>query len=77
MTARACAGRAPLFDATIHGETERQRDRRHAYALAICDTCPALHDCRASIDWRRDDGVLGGILLPTIPNKRRRNWRQP
>lgn len=70
----ACAGhREPLWDATVDGETEQQQAARHARAVAICRTCPATHWCTATVNPRYDDGVRGGVVLPTIHDSDRRS----
>lgn len=74
MTA-ACAGHPePLWDATVHGETELEQCRRHTRALRICRGCPIRTECRALVDVKHDDGIRAGMVLPTIPDKDRRAW---
>jgi len=60
----ACAGRAPLFDADIDGESSEQRDDRHATAQRICGTCSVLDACTSTIATLppRTDGVWAGVL---------------
>jgi len=71
----ACAGNPePLWDAYVDGEHELEQRTRHARALAVCARCPIREACAASIDLRHDDGVIGGLLLPTIHDSRRRRW---
>ncbi len=65
--------REPLWDATVDGETEDQQAARHARAIAICRTCPAIDPCAATVNPRTDDGVRGGRLLPTIHDSDRRS----
>jgi hypothetical protein len=73
MTA-ACAGSpVPLWDATVDGETDEQREYRHEAALRICARCPIRRKCRADVDPRVDDGVWGGEVLPTIHDSDRRS----
>lgn len=75
MTA-ACAGHPePLWDAPLDGEHEIQTTARHARALAVCRSCPIRSECAAQIDVRVDDGVRGGILLPTIRDGKRGSWQ--
>ncbi|MEJ3658767.1 hypothetical protein WEH80_38010 [Actinomycetes bacterium KLBMP 9759] len=45
----ACTGRSPLFDLDVVGETDQERNRRHAEAIAICSTCGALDACRRAV----------------------------
>ena len=74
MTA-ACAGHPePLWDAVVDGEDEVERVRRQARALRICGGCPERADCAARIDLRHDDGIVGGIVLPTIRACDSRSW---
>lgn len=69
----ACAGHPePLWDATIVGESERQRVARQTRALAICRGCPVRLACAASVDLKHDDGIRGGMVLPTIYDRDRR-----
>ncbi len=60
----ACAGRAPLFDADIDGESSDERDERHETALRICRTCSVLNACMSTIATLppRTDGVWAGHL---------------
>lgn len=75
MTA-ACGGVAePLWDAAVDGETDDERTARHLRALVICRHCPIRRECAADVDVRHDDGIRGGMVLPTIPDKHRRGWR--
>ena len=70
----ACAGvLEPLWDATVDGESERQKAARHAQALAYCAVCPVVDWCEAGIDPKHDDGVRGGRVLPTIHDSQRRS----
>lgn len=63
----ACAGRAPLFDAQLEGETEQQRDARHARAIAVCQGCPARPECEAEVADREPGyrGVWAARVLTT------------
>ncbi len=64
LTSAACAGRAPLFDADIDGESSEQRDERHETAQRICRTCSVLNACMSTIATLppRTDGVWAGVL---------------
>ena len=53
-----------LWDADLYGESREDRAWRHEHAKAICRTCPVLEQCRAAIDWTRDDGIRAGELIP-------------
>lgn len=61
----ACAGRAPLFDLDVDGESSDERDERHETAQRICRTCSVLNACRSTITTLppRTDGVWAGQLL--------------
>lgn len=73
MTA-ACAGiTAPLWDATVDGESDAERVRRQAAGLRFCGRCPVRSECLASVDLRHDDGIRGGHVLPTIHDSDRRS----
>jgi hypothetical protein len=75
VSAAACAGHPePLWDAQVYGETAIERRRRQTRALRICRGCPIRTACAAGIDLRHDDGIMGGIVLPTILDKDRRSW---
>ena len=71
----ACAGvRAPLWDAYVDGENEHDRMVRQGRALAICARCDVRALCAATTDLKHDDGVRGGLVLPTIHDSQRRAW---
>lgn len=61
----ACAGRSPLFDLEVVGESSDERDERLAAARAVCSACAALEPCRAIRDNPPSGlvGVWGGELL--------------
>jgi len=61
----ACAGRAPLFDLDVDGESSAERDDRHETAQRICGTCSVLKACMSTIATLppRTDGVWAGHLL--------------
>jgi len=70
----ACAGNPePLWDAHLDGESDRDQSARHARAVTICRRCPMRRECAAGIDPKHDDGVRGGRVLPTIPDRDRRS----
>lgn len=58
-----------LWDATV-GEGQElpaDRERRHGQAKAICQSvCPVRAQCADDVDWRLDEGVRGGHVLPTL-----------
>ncbi|WML63202.1 WhiB family transcriptional regulator [Rhodococcus sp. AH-ZY2] len=43
-----CAGKAPLFDDELPGETTEARSERLAYAANICRGCPVRTACYAA-----------------------------
>ena len=64
----ACRDEYELFDATINGHRGSSGGLNLAriQALAVCESCPALHDCRIWYDSLRPDqrpyGVVAGVL---------------
>jgi len=60
----ACAGRAPLFDLDVDGESSDERDDRHETAQRICGTCSVLKACTSLVPDLppRTDGVWAGHL---------------
>ena len=65
MPGAACRGHAPLFDETLHGETEAEQTERHERARAMCSRCPALEQCATAVATipRSCGGVWAGVLL--------------
>lgn len=56
-----------LWDDQVEGESEAQRRERHRQAKAICNNvCPVREQCSEAVDWRIDDGVRGGHVLPPL-----------
>lgn len=45
-----CAGKSPLFDDHVHGETALHRAYRHHRARQICRTCPIIDRCQAAFE---------------------------
>ena len=45
----ACAGRQPLHDDDLPGETAEEREARHWRAAEVCRRCVVLAECAA---WR-------------------------
>lgn len=65
----ACTARVKemLWDDRVDGETDGQRDARHAQAQAVCNhDCPVRARCSDEVNWRIDEGVRGGHLLPAL-----------
>lgn len=66
----ACAGHKDLtlWDASIPlPEKDAARHIRQAKAAAICNTrCDVREQCAADADWRFDEGVRGGHVLPML-----------
>lgn len=62
----ACAERAPLFDASLDGETFHARLARHREAKKVCRTCVVRVECGAAVDPSRDEGIRAGKLLPAV-----------
>lgn len=68
----ACRGKKPelFFPVGSSGPALLQIEQ----AKAICNTCPAMWDCRQwAIDNHMDDGVWGGLAEHERPGSRRRN----
>lgn len=64
LAGAACAGRWPVFDLDVHGETPEDREARHHQARAVCRTCTvtaACHHTAQRLD-RRAEGVWAGTL---------------
>lgn len=74
----ACRGRAPEFDVDLPGETDEQREQRHAKARAICARCPARRACAAALDNAPGDvtGVWAGRVVGR-PGRPPRRVRKP
>ena len=67
MDRGACVGRAPQWDRTVDGETEKARLDRQREAGRICrQACPVLRECR---DWadRTKDLLDFGVCAGRIP----------
>lgn len=69
----ACKGLSPLFDDTVHGETDTQRHQRHHKAQTICQTCPIQTQCLNTRQTTPDlgTGIYGGRLFENTPEQRR------
>lgn len=52
-----CAGRSPLFDAELDGETAEARSARLAWARTECTRCPVQGLCRTAA--HEQDRALG------------------
>lgn len=56
------------------GESERARESRQAQAKTTCRAqCPVREACAADVDWRFDEGVRGGHVLPPLNTSSRGN----
>ena len=72
----ACASRVSekLWDDYLEGETQEQTKTRHQKAKAICrNECPVRGKCSNDVDWRIDEGVRGGHVLPALHTNRSRH----
>lgn len=79
-------GHPTWWDLEVDGERTPQTERRHSAAIAVCQRCPVIEECRAARDPRRDFGVWAGEVhdgmvragtrqhldLPGKPRKNRR-----
>jgi len=61
-----CRGRHAIFDPQHHGEPDDVAAQRHAQALTLCESCPALTACESWINSlpprRRPLGIVAGRL---------------
>lgn len=67
-----CAGRSPLFDAELDGETAEARSARLAWARTECTRCPVQGLCRtAAHEQDRALGMWAGKVhgLPGRPTQ--------
>ncbi|WKW97318.1 WhiB family transcriptional regulator [Rhodococcus aetherivorans] len=63
LTGARCAGRAPMFDAEVPGESAEDRAARLAAAAAICRGCPVVGPCRtAALEQDHPAGMWAGRL---------------
>lgn len=59
-----CAGRSPLWDAHVPGETAQERTARLSYAVDECAVCCVRAECTAALaDERVASGVWAGVLV--------------
>lgn len=76
LSRAACAGRAPLFDDEIDGETAEQREARHHSATSICRNCPVQRECRAAAGGQHALGIWAGACQPrSVQSAAVRQWR--
>lgn len=79
MPNASCKGHAPLHDDVIAGESTKQREERHARAVQICTSCPALDACRAVLA-DLDVTVLGvwagEVRMQVTRSEYQRAWRR-
>lgn len=67
----ACAGRAPEFDDHLDGESDDQRDARHAAAVALCRHCPVIDGCRrVAVALPHASGIWAAQEWPVRPARR-------
>ena len=64
----ACAGRQPLMDEEVHGESAEEREARYHRAASVCRRCPVLTECdewRLATPRRQRVGVIAGhVRMP-------------
>ncbi|MDZ7917590.1 MAG: WhiB family transcriptional regulator [Rhodococcus sp. (in: high G+C Gram-positive bacteria)] len=76
LSGAACAGRAPLFDDEIVGETAERREARHRIATSICGRCPVQPQCRAAAGDHHALGIWAGACQPrSVQPAATRTWR--
>lgn len=62
---------ASAWDDNREGETEWDRGRRIATAIAVCGDCPVRAECGLDVDLEWDEGVRGGVDLRKIRHRRK------
>lgn len=61
LSGARCAGKHPLFDAEIDGETAEDRSDRLTWARQQCARCPVVSACRtAGLEQEHPLGVWAG-----------------
>ncbi|MFC3849913.1 WhiB family transcriptional regulator [Corynebacterium hansenii] len=71
LAGAACTGLQPLFDESVHGETDDARQFRHHRARAICARCPVRANCATvatEIPADHRHGIWAGTLLHPTTN---------
>ena len=74
LTGAACAGRAPMFDDELFGETAENRSARLAHAANLCRGCPVRSACRTAA---REQDHPTGIWAGTDFTVNRKNPGRP
>lgn len=72
-----CAGRAPLFDDQVDGETDDDREYRLGAAARVCQRCPVLALCATASNEHPARGVWAGQLRNAAGNPGRPRKDQP
>lgn len=60
----SCAGKAPLFDTDVDGETYSHKEYRHHVAARICRICPVRNACAdavAELPSTQRQGIWSGV----------------
>lgn len=57
-----CAGKAPMFDDQIEGETDEDRNHRLGAAARICRACPVRTACNTAAAEHQAVGLWSGEL---------------
>lgn len=70
-----CVGMWTAFDPAEPGETAEETAYRHGAAIALCEACNALQECR---DWsdslppgQRPRGIIAGRLHDPQPKRKK------
>ena len=74
LSGARCRGRHHLFDEAAADEQEHVTAARHAQALRICQSCPALDACTGWVDSlpasKRPPGVIAGRIITQRKERR-------
>ncbi|MFD4368980.1 WhiB family transcriptional regulator [Rhodococcus sp. NPDC058521] len=62
LTGASCAGRAPLFDDQLDGESDAQRHVRLTKAAEVCHTCPVRIACATAALEHQATGLWAGRI---------------
>jgi len=69
--AAACRSNPVPFEPPDLSESPADHDYRHRTAVAICEACPVLAECRTWAETQRADGMVRGGIRPTVVGRGR------
>jgi WhiB family redox-sensing transcriptional regulator len=70
--AAACRQADPRLFFRSNQERGPARRRREAAAVAVCASCPVMHQCRThALSIRENDGVWGGLTEDELKRARK------